>query len=743
MDQLVVRRVTHEQYCRAVELADIDLPIEQSPVWAKLDEVTGGREKGAYFVARRRAETVAVMYATVLRSSGVQYLWARQGPVWVKPPIDEVEDELLDALRAVVRKEFPTAAFLRLHARPSAPQTEPIISTITYDSTVVIDVTGDDEEILSKMKSRGRRDVRKALRESPLQVFDETSEGADDFSEYYDVMLETAQRDGFVPPEQSYFENLLGTLGSEHALLAAARQDGELASWSLITMSDAGAQRLYAATNEIGLAGRANDLMVYKEALFLRDKGAKQYDLMGIGSDLSPSLSSLNSFKTKFSEHITRIKPARDLALHGITTKLLGARRTLKEKMAQYRNPEPTREAKFMPVIIGGGIEAYALARQFNDAFGTRVVCISAAPSQAVILSDFIDWVKPEDASTPEGVLKVLEGVAEKYPEQLLALITNGDAQISNVVTIRDQLPEAYRCAFPSRETLDSVSDKARFKEICEASGMATAKFVEVKPHEDSSFDLKFPVVAKPALSAEFDELDMPNKKKVYYFETEEELRELLDELKQRNYPGSFVVEEYIPGGDSQIHSVTAYVDTTGKLVMLAHAHVALQDHRPDMVGNPVAMITKADKRIFEQVKRFFENVDYQGFANFDIKIDPRDDTAYFLEVNPRIGRNSWYVVAGGLNPMEILVNDVVFGNGAKLKVADKHALYSLIPLSVATKWTDDPQLASEMKKLAADGRLENPLKNDKESQWKRDVYLGLRDIRFHRIFRQYPPAEL
>ncbi|MDO5034956.1 MAG: peptidoglycan bridge formation glycyltransferase FemA/FemB family protein [Actinomycetaceae bacterium] len=743
MDQIVVRRVRPEQYQRAVELAGIALPVEQTRAWAKLDSITEDREVGAYFVARRKAETVAVLYATKLKSSGVQYLWARSGPVWVEEPTAEQEDELLAALRKTVKKEFPLAAFLRLHTRVGARDTRPIISTITFDSTVVIDLEGDDEELLGKFKARGRRDVRKALRESTLEIDCETDEVIEDFSPYYEVMLETAKRDGFFPPKKEYFEHFLSCLGREHALLAAAREDGKLVAWSLLTMSDGGAQRFYAATNEAGLAQRANDLMVYKEALFLRDRGCKKYDLMGIGSDLSPTLMGLNEFKTKFSEEVTHVRPARDLALHRPVTALLELRRDVRDKLARYRAPEPTRETKFMPVIIGGGIEAYALARQFNDEFDTRVVCISKAPSQAVALSDFIDWVVPEDASTPEGVLAVLREVAAKYSDKKLVLMTNADAMIDNVVTIREELPEAYACAFPSRETLDAVSDKASFKQICEQVGIDTARYVEVKAGEPFTEDLTFPVVAKPALSAEFDELEMENKHKVYYFDTRPELQEFLGELEKHGYKGAFVVEEYIPGGDSQIRSVTAYVDTKGNLVMLSHAQVALQDHRPSLVGNPVAMLTSPNEKIFEKVKKFFEKVDYQGFANFDIKVDPRDGTEYFLEVNPRIGRNSGYVFAAGINPMRVLVNDVVFGNGAKLKLAPTNAFYTLVPSSVARKWTDDPELAKKMEELEAKGLMYNPLKNEKESQWKRDAYLALRDVRFHRIFRQYPPAKL
>ena len=54
--------------------------------------------------------------------------------------------------------------------------TVPVLSTVPYDQTVVIDVTGGDDAILSRMKRRGRRDVRKSLRECPADIADETKQ---------------------------------------------------------------------------------------------------------------------------------------------------------------------------------------------------------------------------------------------------------------------------------------------------------------------------------------------------------------------------------------------------------------------------------------------------------------------------------------------------------------------------------------------------------------------------------------
>src|SRR3712207_8277392 len=58
-------------------------------------------------------------------------------------------------------------------------------------------------------------------------------------------------------------------------------------------------------------------------------------------------------------------------------------------------------------------------------------------------------------------------------------------------------------------------------------------------------------------------------------------------------------------------------------------------------LGNPAAMVTGRFEEMLEQARRFLTRTGYVGFANFDVKVDPRDGTFRFFEVNPRIDRKS------------------------------------------------------------------------------------------------------
>ena len=79
------------------------------------------------------------------------------------------------------------------------------------------------------MKPRGRRDVRKALRECTLSFSDETERALASFEEYYEVMVETGARDGFSPAPIEDYRSMLRVLGPEHcrSVRRARRRPGD------------------------------------------------------------------------------------------------------------------------------------------------------------------------------------------------------------------------------------------------------------------------------------------------------------------------------------------------------------------------------------------------------------------------------------------------------------------------------------------------------------------------------------
>ena len=142
---------------------------------------------------------------------------------------------------------------------------------------------------------------------------------------------------------------------------------------------------------------------------------------------------------------------------------------------------------------------------------------------------------------------------------------------------------------------------------------------------------------------------------------------------------------------------------------MFASAQVLLEDHAPTLLGNPVSMITKPLPEHWEKVAAMLEGIGWYGFANIDLKRDPATGRAIFMDMNPRIGANSYYACVGGVNPMAVLVEDVVDGLDTVHR-AEHRGLYSRCPASLTRKYVLDPKLRAELDAIVAAGDVHNPV---------------------------------
>lgn len=295
------------------------LPIEQTEAWSRLEATVEGRTPwGCVRLSDDAGETVALVAFTDYLTHGYHYLRSPHGPVWLQAPDPETERAGVCALRDHVHRRDRKVAFIRMGVDAELDVTSPTLSMIPYDSTVIMDITGSDEDILSRMKARGRRDVRKALRESPATYADETERATASFAEYYDVMLETAERDGFTPSPSSDYENMISILGPDHCRVFAGRVDGSVVTWTITTISGTHAVRYYGASRaHIPHRSYVTDGLIYFESCTLSKRGMTTYDMMGIGSESFPGLNTLNTFKCKFANDVTHVAPDRDVPVRG------------------------------------------------------------------------------------------------------------------------------------------------------------------------------------------------------------------------------------------------------------------------------------------------------------------------------------------------------------------------------------------------------------------------------------------
>lgn len=371
------------------------------------------------------------------------------------------------------------------------------------------------------------------------------------------------------------------------------------------------------------------------------------------------------------------------------------------------------------PVILGGDVAAYALAREFHEAFGVNSICVIPAPIAAIKHSNFISVYFVDDMISSE-LYEALLSIAAEHPNKKIVAMANTDAIVAEVEKFASQLPEQVICPVPPHDLMERASDKIQFAEICREYGLDAphSEVVHVGGADAIGHtSVPFPLIAKPAVSAGYAHLYVKGFKKIYFIREQAELDALWRDLRAEGYGGDFLVQELIEGDDTYVDMITVYVDSMGTPTMFAGSQILLEDHDPSLFGNPVAMITRPMPELWDKVGHMLSDLGWRGFANFDLKRDPHTGKAIFMDFNPRIGRNSYYACAGGINPMRALISDVVDGvhNGKPVKV-NRSEIYSLAPTQMVRKYLRNPELLAEFDGLVRAGCVHNPMRYHADS---------------------------
>ena len=307
-----------------------------------------------------------------------------------------------------------------------------------------------------------------------------------------------------------------------------------------------------------------------------------------------------------------------------------------------------------------------------------------------------------------ENLEQALRAIAAEHANKRVFVVSNAEPIIATLARLEPSMPSNLIMSVPPLEVVERLSDKVQFAELCQEHGLDVAETEVVRfgpdaPSEIAPTQIPFPLVVKPAYSPEYAAFIARGFQKVYYLHEQAELDELWAQLRAAGFVGTMLVQELIEGDDTYMDSITMYVNGAGESCLLASAHVLLEDHAPTMLGNPVAMITQQVPDLWAHAAELLAAVGYRGFANFDVKRDPKTGRRIFFEVNTRIGRNSYYVCAGGVNPMRIAVEDLVDGVRHETVVAEDKILYTLVPIKLATIERQKVSLSSDLWRSVVD----------------------------------------
>lgn len=336
----------------------------QTTAWASLKARTGWRPH--HIVVRRNDEIVAGAQLLTRRAAPlVEIAYIQGGPLLARTDAG-VFEELHDAIGEAMR--FLGLRFVALQA-PSVEsditewllergwQLEP--NEMFQASTVLVDLEPDLDEILARMKSKTRYNIRKSARkEISVRMGDEG-----DLPFFHRSLSETAERQGFVPPDLDYFEAAWQLLNwSNHSIqIFVAEYEGKpLSALLAIPFGDTVTYWRGAWSGEEGNRF-PNEAMQWEAMQWAKGEGYRYYDLEGLdlraaqavlnGEELPDDLvRSISSFKLGFGGDV-RIHPP---ALYQVRNRLLKAVYPRMRRAMQSRDMQALLEGRALAGLRSG-----------------------------------------------------------------------------------------------------------------------------------------------------------------------------------------------------------------------------------------------------------------------------------------------------------------------------------------------------------------------------------------------------
>jgi len=383
---------------------------------------------------------------------------------------------------------------------------------------------------------------------------------------------------------------------------------------------------------------------------------------------------------------------------------------------ARYIHSEADVAEHLVPVILGADILGYTYVRSFHEAYGITSILLATADVKVTSSSRFCDYRIVEGVDQEETLVAYLSDLGRELQSQgkVGILVGSGDWYARIFSQHKPELMEWYVVPYIDFDLLDEITQKERFYAICEELDIPIPRTriydcADPTATIDTS-EFTYPCIAKPSNSARYHYAEFPGKKKIFEVETPEELERIFRALQDSIYDRELIVQEFIPGDDDGLRSITLFTDESGDVRVSAMGRVVLQDHAPSAIGNPVCILGERDESAIEAASRFLKHVGYHGFANFDCKYDPRDGKNKFFEVNTRPGRNTYYMTLGGVNFVTLFVRDYVLGEEIPVMRADKPFVYACVPPKVVRKTVKDVALRDKVLAMYKDGTARFPL---------------------------------
>jgi len=370
------------------------------------------------------------------------------------------------------------------------------------------------------------------------------------------------------------------------------------------------------------------------------------------------------------------------------------------------------KDREFVPVLFGGDINSYSVARAFYNEYGIKSHVFGKYANGPSYKSNIVEYTRNEKIDEEETFIKCVNEMADRYPDKKVIVMGCGDGYVALASKCRDSFKENVVVPYIPYALMDEIQKKESFYKLAERHGIDFPDTFVYKKEMGHDFEIpyKYPVILKPSNGVEYWEHPFATQKKVFKIKSREELDSVIDDIYNAGYTDSLIIQDMIPGNDEYMYVLTSYSGKDGKVRMMCLGHVLLEEHTPHGLGNHAVIITERNEELMMKVKALLEELNYTGYSNFDIKYDTRDGKYKFFELNTRQGRSNYYVTGSGFNVAKYIVEDYIYNKSSDFEMSKDSHLWLVIPKKVAFKYVKNPENIKSLKENIKNKRVVNPV---------------------------------
>lgn len=395
----------------------------------------------------------------------------------------------------------------------------------------------------------------------------------------------------------------------------------------------------------------------------------------------------------------------------------------------------------FEVLILGTDANAYYMARCCYEAYHKKAFVIGNERLAFTKYSDILH-IKNVNIWNEETFFEVLDTFAKEHEGKKIVLIPTNETYTEFISGNNGRLNSSYVYNIPNVSVIKSLTNKETFYKTYENSCLKFPKtiYYDCKQNENIFLNMTYPLVVKPADVVMYNHLYFEGKNKIYKVNSESELWDTISTIKKGGYTDKLIIQEFIPGDDSNLFDSVVYVNSKGNVEFMSFAQIGLQERTRGMVGNAAVLINGFNttngnvKDMAKDIKKFMESIHYQGFAEIDMKYDERDNSFKVLEINARQGRCSYYVTALGKNLVKVIVDDVLYNIQNPYTFLDQTVLLSFVPKGIVRKYIENKEFKKEALRLWK--HVVKPMDFKSDKNFKRFLMLRKRWLHYYKEYK-------